>query len=105
MTSEIALTNRPNQTFTVTIPGDTQNVTLIITLTYNGMAGYWAMGIYDASDNPLILGIPLLSGYGLLDQHQHLNIGNATLVNIGAPTVEHPDYTNLEKFVLRWELM
>jgi len=105
MISVIYLTNNPNQTFTVTLQGESRSISLVITLSYNAFAGYWVMGILDATHTPLVIGIPMLCGYDLLRQLQHLNIGSAALFNVGAPTVEYPDSTNLDKFVLTWRLI
>jgi hypothetical protein len=103
MISKISLTTDPNQTFYCNIPGQTKNITLNFTLSYNTMANYWVLGIYDSSNNPLVLGIPLLPGANLLGQYQYLNIGSAVLWNIGDQSVLMPDNTNLAtNFALYW---
>lgn len=105
MVTEIALSNSPNQTFSVTIPGGSRNLSLIIRLSYNTPAGYWVMGIYDSSDSPIVLNIPLLCGHDLLEQYQYLNIGSAYVVNVGDTTIENPDNTTIStNFKLLWEL-
>jgi len=106
MISQISLSNSPNQTFKLSIPGDTQNLNFIITMSYNSEARYWIMGIYDSVNNtPIVLNIPMLCGYDLLDQLQYLRIGSIYILNIGDPTVEVPDDTNIStNFNLIWVL-
>lgn len=106
MESIISLSNLPNQTYTVTIPGDTRNITFIITQSYNEQAKYWVMGIYDQSNNPIITNIPMLSGYNLLEQYAYLNIGEIYVINIGDQAIESPDDTNIgNNFELKWVLI
>ena len=57
----IPLTNDPNQIFSVRLPVDDRNITLILRLRYNTIAGYWVLGISDENDEPLIAGLPLLA--------------------------------------------
>ncbi len=107
MISSIPLKNRPNQTFPVTIPGDTRNLPLILTISYNGVARYWVLGIYSVSRAPIVVGIPLFPGVDLLGTHQHLNIGNAALINVGnrAASIEYPDDPTLDQYELWWRLV
>ena len=105
MTNYFSLTNAPNQTYTVMISGSKRNITFILTQCYNARAGYWALGIYDKTNAPIVLNIPLLCGYDLLEQYGYLDIGSLYLVNIGDQTIEYPDDTNIaDNFELAWEL-
>lgn len=105
MVTEISLSGKPNQTWTVTISGEKKNITFIITQSYNEMAGYWVLGIYDRANNPLVLNLPLLCGHDLLEQYQYLNIGELHLLNIGDSTIENPDDLNIAaNFELLWVL-
>ncbi|HCW79877.1 MAG TPA: hypothetical protein DG942_02085 [Ruminococcaceae bacterium] len=105
MVNEIALTNLPNQTYSLEIPGDNHNITFIITQSWNEQAGYWTISIYNQESEPLVLGIPLLCGHDLLEQYQYLKIGSLYLINIGDPTIENPDANNIgQNFKLLWEL-
>lgn len=105
MVSEIALNNNPNQTYSLTVPGDHQNIAFILTQAWNAEAGYWTIGLYDQTMRPIVLGIPLLCGHDLLEQYQYLNIGSLYVVNIGDPTIETPDDTNIgQNFKLLWVL-
>ena len=105
MVTEIALSADPNQTFTVTIPGDTRNITLIITQSFNEQAGYWVLGINDQSNNPIVSNIPLFCGHDLLEQYQYLNNGSCYLTNVGDQALEYPNASNItDNFKLLWVL-
>jgi hypothetical protein len=71
------------------------------------MAAYWMMGLYDANTNqPIVLGVPLLCGHDLFEQLQYLNIGSVYVINIGDPTIEVPDDKTIGgNFILVWMLM
>lgn len=107
MVSQIKLTGSPNQTMKVTVPGDNRNLSLTLTFQYNTIAKYWIMGVYDTpSGQPIVVGIPLLCGHDLLGQYQYLRIGSAYIVNIGDPTIETPNETNIaDNFILVWTLI
>lgn len=105
MKSFISLTNSPNQAYTVTIPGDSRNITFIITQSFNAQAGYWTLGIHDNANVPIVLGVPLLCGYNLLEQYGYLDIGELYVVNVSDQTIEAPDDNNIaENFQLEWVL-
>lgn len=105
MVTEITLSSKPNQTYSVSVSGTNRNVTFNITQSYNEIAGYWMIGIYDQANNPIVLNIPLLPGYDLLGQYGYLNIGELYLINYGDQTIEVPNDTNIENnFKLLWVL-
>ena len=105
METYFLLTSDPNQTYTVTIPGAKRNITFILTQSYNAQAGYWVLGIYDKSNTPIVLNIPLFCGYDLLGQYGYLDIGSLYLINAGDQTIEYPNDTNIDNnFELVWEL-
>lgn len=105
MINEIPLANQPNQTYSVTISGEKRNINFIITQSYNAQAGYWVLGIYDKTNAPIVLNIPLLCGCDLLEQYGYLDIGHLCLVNLGDQTVEYPNDKNVGgDFELAWEL-
>lgn len=105
MVSEILLNNNPNQTCSLIVPGNRRNIAFVLTQSWNAEAGYWAIGIYDQTSRPIVLGIPLLCGHDLLEQYQYLNIGSLYVVNIGDPTIETPDDKNIgQNFKLLWVL-
>lgn len=79
----IPLTPTP-QTFKITLNG----VDYQFTLTYiNVDQGGWILDIADANGNPLVAGIPLVTGYGLLAQYQHLGFGG----DLWVQTTQNPD--------------
>lgn len=103
--NEIALTGDPNQTYTVSIAGETKNITFILNQSFNEQARYWVLSINDQSNNPIISDIPLLCGYDLLEQYQYLNIGHLLVVNISDQTIEYPNADNIAgNFELVWVL-
>ena len=104
MTSTLALDNRPNQIVKVVVPGVARSLILFLKLSYNTIAGYWIMGVYDKAKNALVLNIPLLVGQDLFAQFKYLYIGSVYLVNTGDPALQ-PDDTNIGNFVLQWELI
>lgn len=101
----IPLTTDPNNTFSSTIPVNGKNVTFNFFLRYNTEAGYWVMDLLDASKNPLISSMPLLTGINLLEQYEYLQIGKAYIVKIDdSLQVDSPSSTNLgTDFVLVWD--
>ena len=105
MVTEILLSSKPNQSYSLSIPGTKQNITFNITQSYNEIAGYWTIGIYDQTNSPIVLNIPLLLGSNLLGQYGYLNIGELYLTNYGDQTIEVPNDTNIENnFKLLWVL-
>lgn len=75
----IPLTNDPNQSMAVTLPGDITNIPVRLSVNWNRIAAYWTLSIYDINNVPLVLGIPMLSSDGLygnlLAQQQYLGLG------------------------------
>ncbi|MBY4832578.1 phage baseplate plug family protein [Burkholderia dolosa] len=70
------------QAFKISLAGTMYRLTLV----YRGPAG-WVLDIADASDNPLVSGIPLVTGVDLLAQYKHLGFQGRLWVQ-GA---ENPD--------------
>ncbi|WP_065494709.1 hypothetical protein [Burkholderia sp. CCA53] len=70
------------QTFNISLSGTIYRLTLV----YRGPAG-WVLDIADASDNPLVSGIPLVTGVDLLAQYKYLGFQGRLWVQ-GA---ENPD--------------
>lgn len=88
----ITLTNSPNQTYTVNLNVDGSPLTVNIAINFNEMAGYWLLSIFDASNNPLISSVPMLTGNypagNLLQQQKYLNIGSWYVVNVSNLSAE-----------------
>lgn len=90
-TYEIGLIPAP-QTFTAEISGTVYRFRLRYC---NTPMGGWIMDIGDKYDNPLICGIPLVTGANLIDQFAYVGIaGSAFVQTDGAPPVT-PTHDNL----------
>ncbi|GAQ30205.1 hypothetical protein SAMD00023378_3888 [Ralstonia sp. NT80] len=88
-TFEIPLTSVP-QDFTITLVG----VVYKFALTWRDLAGSWFLDITDASGNPLLSGIPLVTGVNLLAQYAYMAFGFELWVQTDAADAP-PTFTNL----------
>lgn len=70
---EIPLTGS-NQAFPIQINGNIYNFRLIFCQTQDQNA-CWLLDIADSNGNPLVTGIPLVTGCDLLGQYQYLGLG------------------------------
>lgn len=59
-----------------------------------GMGG-WFMDIFDANNNPLVCGVPLVTGADLLGQYAYLNFGAMVLVYSDGFPENPPTFSNL----------
>lgn len=88
---EIPLTPDPQQ-FGIPING----VQYTITLTYRGtVEGGWFIDLGDGSNNPILTGIPLVTGLNLLDQYTYLGIGGQLYVFTDGDLLAEPTENNL----------
>lgn len=88
---EIPLTPQP-QTFLITLA----NVQYRFTLQYrNADMGGWFLDIADSSSNPIIQGIPLVTGADLLEQYAYLGIGGQLIVQTDGDSDAVPTFSNL----------
>lgn len=55
-----------------------QNFTL--RFMYNKMMQTWTLDLYDADQNPLVMGTPLVTGYNILEQYLYLGIKGRLVV-------------------------
>lgn len=67
---EIPLSAEP-QTFDIPINGTTYG----LTVRWNVPNATWVINIADASGNPIVSGIPMVTGADLLEQYGYLNFG------------------------------
>lgn len=88
-TQEIPLTP-DNQQFRIDIAGET----LLIRTLWRDGAG-WIMDLIDDYGQPLILGIPLVSGVNLLAQYPHLGINAQLVVTSDKGVADSPGIDNL----------
>jgi hypothetical protein len=70
-------------------------VTYNLRTTWNTQAPGWMLDISDANNNPLIQGIPLVSGYDLLGQYQYMGFGFSLYVLTQGDPLAVPTYANL----------
>lgn len=88
---EIPLTPDP-QTFTVTLSG----VIYRLTVQYRDAGGTgWILDVADASGNPLVNGIPLVTGVDLLGQYAYLGFGGRLWVQGAASPDDVPMFDDL----------
>lgn len=67
---EIPLSPQP-QTFNIALAGTTYG----FTVQWNVQNASWIIDIADASGNPIVSGIPMVTGCDLLEQYGYLNFG------------------------------
>jgi hypothetical protein len=104
---QIPMTSGPNQSFQTVVEIDGGRKGLQFKVRFNGVAGYWVMTISDSKGVLLLDSIPLLPGlapsHNILEQHSHLRIGSAYLINVGNVADDYPGEKGFDKdFVLIW---
>jgi hypothetical protein len=88
---EIPLTPQA-QVFSITLAGVSYQFTLVWR---DAPGGGWFLDIADQNSNPLVLGLPLVTGVDLLAQYPHLNFSGTLTVVTSGDTNAVPTYTNL----------
>jgi hypothetical protein len=89
--STIPLQAQP-QSFTITLSG----VTYTLTIQYRNVAmGGWILDIADSNNNPIIQGIPLVTGANLLAQYAYLGFVGTLWVQTQSDPDAVPTFTNL----------
>jgi hypothetical protein len=90
----VPVNSSPNQTFTCQLQVNGQPLTLTFNITWSSMAGYWVMTVSDVNGNVLLDSIPLITGWwpgaNLLAQQEHLQIGEAFIINNGNSQADYP---------------
>ncbi|HEY8355732.1 MAG TPA: hypothetical protein VIK69_12050 [Methylophilaceae bacterium] len=87
----IPLTPTP-QRFTIGLDG----VDYIIHLNYRNVdEGGWTIDIHDIDDNPIVNGIPLVTGTNLLGQYRHLGFTGGLWVQTASDPDAVPTFVNL----------
>lgn len=56
------------QQFSITLGGESYKISLV----WNSIGQVWMMNLNDSSNNPIVNGIPLVTGIGLLRQYGYL---------------------------------
>lgn len=80
MQSIIPIQAVPNMSFSSVIPVDSNNITLIFTLTYNELAKYWVVSIAKSDGTTLIRSLPVIPAQNILEQYKYMQIGSAYIV-------------------------
>ncbi len=81
------------QTFAIALGGVNYTLTLQWRAA-DGMGG-WVLDIADASNNPLVSGIPLVTGCDLLAQFAYVGFGGGPWVLTDGAALAVPAYANL----------
>jgi hypothetical protein len=87
---EIPLSAKP-QTFSIALGG----VTYKMTLRWNVPAAAWMLDIADATGNPMVGSIPLVTGVDLLGQYAHLGFIGQLVVQTDHDPDAVPTFDNL----------
>lgn len=87
---EIPLSPEP-QSFTIQLAG----VEYFLALAWNRAASCWMLDISDADRNPLLLGIPVITGLDLLRQYRYLGFGGSLIVQTDFDADAVPTFENL----------
>jgi hypothetical protein len=90
VTYTIPLTTTP-QTLSVSLGGSQYNLRVL----WNSAASCWMLDIYDASNNPVVLGIAIVTGVDLLRQFAYLNFGGQLVAQTDFDTFAVPTADNL----------
>ena len=103
----VPLTTDPNQSLSITLPINGENITLGLVIRYNLVANYWVMAVSDSNGNLLIDSLPLVTGEypaaDILGQYEYLGIGSAFVVNVSNLDEDVPTDTTLgTDFYLMW---
>lgn len=81
-----------NQQFTIQL--GTVEYTLTTTYRDASEAG-WVLDIADASGNPILAGVPLITGADLLEQYRYLGLGGSLYVATDGNPDEAPSFDAL----------
>jgi hypothetical protein len=80
------------QTFPITLGGVQYELTLIYR---NVSQGGWVLDIADQNSNPILQGIPLVTGVNLLEQYDYLEFGGQLWVQTSSDPDAVPTFQNL----------
>lgn len=88
---QIPITGTP-QSFGITLSGNDY----VFEFYYaNTIEGGWILNISDSLGNPMVNGIPLVTGVNLLAQYPYLNFGGGLWVQTPSNPSNTPTFTNL----------
>lgn len=94
-TASLTFTEIPLISAAQTLSTSLLGVLYNLNIYWNKPSQCWILDISDANQNPLISGIPLVTGVGLLDQYEYAMIGGNLMIasDIGADVP--PTFYNL----------
>jgi hypothetical protein len=87
---EIPLSPQP-QTFTVALGGTDYRLTFY----WSTPANCWMLDLADANSNPMVQGIPVITGLDLLYQYKYLSVAGSLVVQTDYDTQAVPTFENL----------
>lgn len=70
-------------------------VTYQLRIVWNDINQSWVMDVLDTNGNPLVQGVPLITGSDLMGPFQYLNFGGMFIVQTDNDTRAVPTFTNL----------
>jgi hypothetical protein len=79
------------QTLTVVLNG----VEYVLRLQWNVFGNYWVLDLNDGLGNPLVLGVPIVTGADIMEQFQYLGLGGEFIVQTTNDVDAVPTFTNL----------
>ncbi len=88
--SEIPLTAVP-QSFSISLNSVIYNLTIV----WNTQSTSWTLDIADVNSNPILQGIPLITGADLLEQYAYAGIGGSLYVQSDGDQTAVPTFSNL----------
>lgn len=84
-------TQPQNQQFTVSLGGTTYTMRL----KWNAANQSWVMDLMDSQQNPILSGVPVVTGADLLAQFKYLGIAGAVVAQSDYDADEVPNYASL----------
>jgi len=80
-----------NQEFDIALAGQSYH----LVVRWNSFSNSWILDVEDSQRNPLVSGIPMVTGCDLLEQYQYVGIAGAFLVQSTNDPDLVPDYSSL----------
>lgn len=82
--------NGKAQEFSITLAGVQYNLTLV----WNSVSSAWIMDIADSNDDPLLSGVPIVTGADILAQFEYIGISGELYVQTDSDPNVMPTYEN-----------
>ncbi len=88
---EVPFTDGVPQQITISLAGTLYTLTLV----WNPVAAVWVLDIGDASNNPVLQGVPLVANVDLLEQYAYLGFGGQLVAQSDFDPTVPPTFTDL----------